>query len=101
MRSHHERYDGTGYPDGLAGEEIPIEARIVAAADAYSVITAERVYQTARSHADALAELERSAGTHLDPAVVDAIRSVLREPAAHGPSGRRGPLPPAVDASAA
>jgi HD-GYP domain-containing protein (c-di-GMP phosphodiesterase class II) len=78
VRHHHERFDGGGYPDGLAGISIPIEARIVAAADAYSAITQDRVYAPARSREEAIAELERSAGTHLDPAVVTALVAVLR-----------------------
>jgi HD-GYP domain-containing protein (c-di-GMP phosphodiesterase class II) len=74
---HHERYGGGGYPDGLSGTAIPIEARIVAAADAYSAMTANRVYSEARSPEGAAIELRRSAGTHLDPAVVEALLSVL------------------------
>jgi diguanylate cyclase (GGDEF)-like protein len=81
VRHHHERYDGRGYPDGLAGAAIPIEARIVAAADAYSAMTAERVYSAARSPDEAAAELRRSAGSHLDPAVVAALLDVLDVPA--------------------
>ncbi len=77
VRHHHERWDGTGYPDGLAGTTIPIEARIVAAADAYSAITGRRVYSPARSPEDAGNELVRGAGTHFDPAVVDALLAVL------------------------
>jgi diguanylate cyclase (GGDEF)-like protein len=77
VRHHHERYDGGGYPDRLAGDEIPLEARIVAAADAYSAMTSNRPYQTPRSQTDALAELRRCAGTHLDPLVVDALIAVL------------------------
>ena len=78
VRNHHERWDGTGYPDGLRGEEIPLEARIVAVVDAYSAITAERSYKAARSHEEALAELRRSGGTHLDPVVVEALCAVAR-----------------------
>jgi HD-GYP domain-containing protein (c-di-GMP phosphodiesterase class II) len=77
VRHHHERYDGGGYPDGLAGAAIPIEARIVAAADAYSAMTADRVYSATRSPEEAAAELRRSAGSHLDPAVVAALLDVL------------------------
>jgi diguanylate cyclase (GGDEF)-like protein/putative nucleotidyltransferase with HDIG domain len=77
VRHHHERYAGGGYPDGLAGTAIPIEARIVAAADAFSAMTVDRVYSEARSPADAAIELRRSAGTHLDPAVVEALLAVL------------------------
>jgi diguanylate cyclase (GGDEF)-like protein len=77
VRHHHERYRGDGYPDGLAGTAIPIEARIVAAADAFSAMTVDRVYSKARSPAGAAIELRRSAGTHLDPAVVEALLAVL------------------------
>lgn len=77
MRHHHERFDGSGYPQGLAGEAIPIEARIVAAADAYAAMTAERVYAPARGPLDAAAELRRGAGSHFDPAVVAALLEVL------------------------
>jgi diguanylate cyclase (GGDEF)-like protein len=77
VRHHHERWDGTGYPDGLAGDDIPIEARIVAAVDAYSAMTIERVYRRPMERPQALAELHRSAGTHLDPAVVQALVGVL------------------------
>jgi diguanylate cyclase (GGDEF)-like protein len=77
VRHHHERFDGAGYPDGLAGTTIPIEARIVAATDAYSAIIGRRVYSAARSPEDAAQELRRSAGTHFDPAVVEALLGVL------------------------
>jgi diguanylate cyclase (GGDEF)-like protein len=73
VRHHHERYDGSGYPDRLAGHDIPIEARIIAAADAYCAMTTDRVYSTAKTPEDAVAELRRSAGTHLDPQVVRAL----------------------------
>ena len=77
VRHHHERFDGGGYPDGLAGKDIPIEARIVCAADAYSAMTTNRPYSAARSPEEAAAELRRSAGAHFDPAVVDALLAVL------------------------
>ncbi len=77
VRHHHERWDGTGYPDCLAGEDIPLEARIVAVADAYSAITSDRVYQTRRGEDEAISELRRSAGSHLDPLVVEAAVTVL------------------------
>jgi diguanylate cyclase (GGDEF)-like protein len=77
VRHHHERYDGGGYPDGLAGVAIPIEARIVAAADAYAAMTADRSYSAARTPQEAAAELRRSAGSHLDPGVVTALLDVL------------------------
>jgi diguanylate cyclase (GGDEF)-like protein len=77
VRHHHERYSGNGYPDGLAGPAIPVEARIVAAADAYSAMIAERPYSPARTTQEATAELRRSAGSHFDPAVVEALLAVL------------------------
>jgi HD-GYP domain-containing protein (c-di-GMP phosphodiesterase class II) len=77
VRSCHERWDGGGYPDGLAGEAIPRIARIVCACDAYSAITTTRPYRAARTPAEALEELQRSAGTHFDPEVVEAMARVL------------------------
>ena len=77
VRSCHERWDGAGYPDGLAGEAIPLEARIVCACDAWSAMTTDRSYRKARSHDEAAAELRASAGTHFDPRVVDALLDVL------------------------
>jgi HD-GYP domain-containing protein (c-di-GMP phosphodiesterase class II) len=73
VRSCHERWDGGGYPDGLAGVDIPLIARIVCACDAYSAMTTDRSYRKARTKAEALAELERCAGSHFDPDVVSAI----------------------------
>ena len=73
VRSCHERWDGDGYPDGLAGEEIPPIARVVCACDAYSAMTTDRPYRAGRTPEEALAELKRCSGTHFDPAVVDAI----------------------------
>lgn len=77
VRSCHERWDGSGYPDGLAGEEIPLAARIVCACDAWSAMTTDRSYRKARTPAEAAAELRASAGTHFDPRVVDALIAVL------------------------
>jgi HD-GYP domain-containing protein (c-di-GMP phosphodiesterase class II) len=73
VRSCHERWDGAGYPDGLVGEQTPLIARIVCACDAYSAMTTDRPYRKARTKDEALAELERCAGSHFDPAVVSAI----------------------------
>ena len=77
MRNHHERWDGTGYPDGLAGEDIPLEARIVAAADAYSAMLGSRAYREGLTHGEALEELRAAAGSQLDPRVVDALAFAL------------------------
>lgn len=73
VRSCHERYDGLGYPDGLAGDAIPLIARLICACDAFSAMTTTRPYRAAMSHADARAELERNRRTQFDPQVVDAI----------------------------
>jgi HD-GYP domain-containing protein (c-di-GMP phosphodiesterase class II) len=77
VRSSHERWDGAGYPDGLAGESIPLAARIVAACDAYDAIISDRCYRPARSPALARAELAREAGHQFDPAVVAAVLAAL------------------------
>ncbi|HEX7299244.1 MAG TPA: diguanylate cyclase [Solirubrobacteraceae bacterium] len=77
VRSTHERYDGGGYPDGLAGEDIPLGARIIAVCDAFHAMTAERSYREARSADEAVAELERCAGGQFDPAVVRACALTL------------------------
>jgi diguanylate cyclase (GGDEF)-like protein/putative nucleotidyltransferase with HDIG domain len=73
VRASHERWDGAGYPDGLAGEDIPLGARIVAVADAFDAMTAQRPYGTPRTADDALDELRRCSGTQFDPAVVAAF----------------------------
>lgn len=74
-RSHHEAWDGSGYPDGLAGDAIPIEARITAAADVLDALIADRAYKRRWSLAEALGEVRRLAGSRLDPAVVAAIEA--------------------------
>jgi HD-GYP domain-containing protein (c-di-GMP phosphodiesterase class II) len=79
VRAHHERYDGTGYPDGLRGDEIPIEARVIAVVDAYDAITSERPYQRAMAKKKALEELRLGAGTHFDARVVRAFTSIVAE----------------------
>jgi putative nucleotidyltransferase with HDIG domain len=76
VRSCHERWDGAGYPDGLAGEDIPVEARIVCACDAFNAMTTDRSYRQALSPEDGKSELARCSGTQFDPAVVDALLAV-------------------------
>jgi HD-GYP domain-containing protein (c-di-GMP phosphodiesterase class II) len=78
IRSHHERWDGTGYPDGLAGEAIPLLARIVNAADTWDACTSTRPYQEAIAPGDVVGILAALRGTQLDPAVHDALVAVLR-----------------------
>ena len=73
IRAHHERWDGGGYPDGLAGEEIPLGARIVFACDAFDAITTARRYSPARTAAYAVGELRRGAGTQFDPVAAAAL----------------------------
>lgn len=77
VRSCHEHYDGSGYPDGLAGESIPLESRIVSACDAYSAMTTDRPYRRAMPTEEALEELHRRAGTQFDPQVVSALEHLL------------------------
>lgn len=77
VRHHHERYDGKGYPDGMAEEEIPVGSRIVAVVDSYEEMTRQRLYAPGRGHAEAIAELERNKGTQFDPKIVEAAIPVL------------------------
>jgi GAF domain-containing protein len=79
VRHEHERWDGAGYPDGLAGDAIPIGSRIILACDALHAMTSDRPYRAALSLEDALAELRRHAGTQFDPRVVEALLAVLDE----------------------
>ncbi len=78
VRSHHERWDGDGYPSGLAGEEIPLPARIVAAADAFYAMTHNRPYRRAISRSAALIELIRNAGSQFDAACVETLLKIAR-----------------------
>ncbi len=79
VRAHHERYDGTGYPRGLKGEEIPIEARIISVVDAYDAMISDRPYRKALSKEEAIEELKKNAGTQFDPRVVHAFLTVIKE----------------------
>jgi diguanylate cyclase (GGDEF)-like protein len=86
VRSTHENWDGTGYPDGLAGDAIPLAARIIAVCDAYSAITSDRAYRAARTPREAIAELRRCAGMQFDAAVVELLCTVLAEEDEHAPA---------------
>lgn len=83
VRHHHERFDGMGYPDGLKGEEIPLESRIVAVVDAFEAMTSERPYRKAMSVEEALEELKRCAGTQFDPRVVRIMLLLVGEKVQH------------------
>lgn len=94
---HHERFDGTGYPDGLMGQVIPLGARIFAVADAYDALTSDRPYRRGRSHAEAVEEIVRCSGSHFDPLVVAAL---LETPAADVARIRAGQARATVQAPA-
>lgn len=78
-RANHEHFDGTGYPRGLRGEEIPLEARIVAVADAFDAMRSDRIYRNAVTVEDAVSEIEKGAGTQFDPTIVEAFSSTYTE----------------------
>jgi putative nucleotidyltransferase with HDIG domain len=94
VRHHHERFDGRGYPDGLAGDDIPLESRIILVADAFEAMTSDRPYRKAPGPEVAVAELRRHAGTQFDPQVVAALCRVLDR----GGVGERSGAPVAVAA---
>jgi diguanylate cyclase (GGDEF)-like protein len=94
VRHHHERFDGAGYPDGLAGEDIPLESRVILVADAFEAMTSDRPYRRAPGQSFAIAELGANAGTQFDPAVVEALTRVLAR------AGEVGQLPAPAAAAA-
>lgn len=104
VRAHHERFDGGGYPDGLAGEEIPLEARIIFVADSFEAMTSDRPYRRGMSVEEALDELRRCSGTQFDPVVVDVLLGLIGDgglvaqpvvdPPQPSPSRGAGILPP-------
>jgi HD-GYP domain-containing protein (c-di-GMP phosphodiesterase class II) len=100
VRASHERWDGAGYPDGLAGEEIPLAARIIAACDTYEAMVTDRPYREALSVAEALAELQRVSGSQLDGAVVEVLLEELglTRSGCTPPPPRAAPLPAPVAA---
>jgi putative two-component system response regulator len=79
VRSHHERWDGTGYPDGLAGEEIPYTARILCLADVYDALTTTRSYRAAMTRDEALGIMEADAGSLFDPELFGIFRSLIED----------------------
>ncbi|MGZ6642236.1 MAG: bifunctional diguanylate cyclase/phosphohydrolase [Solirubrobacteraceae bacterium] len=87
VRHEHERFDGTGYPDGLAGDDIPVGSRVILTCDAFHAMTSDRPYRRAMPEADAIAELARCAGTQFDPRVVGALVSLLGRGCALSPAG--------------
>lgn len=81
VRSHHERVDGRGFPDGLVGDQIPLEARIVGVADAFDAMTSSRPYRDSMTAVEAIAELRKMSGSQFDPVVVAAFLSAFPDPA--------------------
>jgi HD-GYP domain-containing protein (c-di-GMP phosphodiesterase class II) len=78
VRSHHERWDGTGYPDGLRGDEIPIEGRIIAVAEVYDALTTSRPYQEKMTPEEAVERMADLAGTVIDPRVYASLSAVVK-----------------------
>jgi putative two-component system response regulator len=75
---HHEKWDGSGYPQGLVGEAIPISARLMAVADVYDALMSRRSYKAPYTHEQAMAMIEAECGRHFDPVVVDALRGLAQ-----------------------
>jgi len=79
IRHHHEQYDGSGYPDGLSGEAIPLASRIISIADSYSAMAERRAYHPARTHREVIAILQEERGTKHDPHVLDAFLHMIEQ----------------------
>jgi HD-GYP domain-containing protein (c-di-GMP phosphodiesterase class II) len=98
VRASHERWDGHGYPDGLAAEQIPVEARIISACDAFNAMTTDRPYRSAMHRGEALAEMRRCAGSQFDPRVVEAldrrVGAELEAESSHPATPKAGGLEP-------
>ena len=90
VRAHHERWDGAGYPDQLAGHAIPLEARIIACCDAWNAMRTDRSYRAALPHDAALAELLQNAGSQFDPEVVQALLGIVAPSASTHAADRAG-----------
>ncbi len=101
VRHHHERWDGKGYPDRLAGEAIPLGARILAVADTFDALTSDRPYRSGLSAEKAAQILREGAGTQWDAAVVEALLNILAEQPERLPSHRNGSLGQRHSANAA
>jgi polar amino acid transport system substrate-binding protein len=104
VRSHHERWDGTGYPDGLGGEDIPLEARIIACCDAWNAMRTDRAYRKALSYEVAMTELMDNVGSQFDPRIADVLVEIVapegEAEAAREAGALSAPHPPARHASA-
>ena len=100
VRAHHERWDGRGYPDGLAGEAIPLEARIIACCDTWNAMTTTRSYRAALSEDVAAHELRANAGSQLDPVVVVAVLAIVATRARRSRSARPRSCSASTDAKA-
>jgi putative nucleotidyltransferase with HDIG domain len=90
---HHERMDGTGYPDGLVGEEIPFLARLLAVPDVFDALTSDRPYRKAMPYSEATALIESESGDHFDPQVVAAFKAAMQEPESEAPQELRPVFP--------
>lgn len=99
VRSHHERWDGGGYPDGLRGEEIPLESRIITCCDAWNAMQTDRPYRKAVPLAEALEQMRDNAGTQFDPQVVDVMLALVAPQPTTGRAANaaRPVTPPAAD----
>ena len=82
LKNHHERYDGSGYPDGLAGDGIPLVARVISVADAFDAMTTDRSYRKAMALQEALAEIKKQRGSQFDPHLADTFLDLVKEEAA-------------------
>ncbi len=92
VKYHHEKWDGTGYPEGLKGEDIPLTARILAVADVYDALTSSRSYRSAWTHEKATGVIKKDAGTHFDPVIVEAFLQVIDEVVRAMAAEGEGPL---------
>ena len=97
VRSHHERYDGSGYPDGLSGTDIPEQARIISVADAFDAMTSDRSYRSSLGTDWAIGELKQGKGRQFDPAFVDAFIELVTSPGFLECAAQAYPQPSAED----